>query len=198
MKDIDFMDNIVKRNRIPILIYTPEWIQLFSNFRSKALNKIVAALEELLSNERELEDELKQLEKRKKVVMNKILYISNDINDKNNQAAIPKMEEAQRELLDINERMPIIIEELETLPDLINQQNTVLLKETIKRAYELIKENKTEAEKCQQEIVEIRKKLGTLIQKKVEHDEKVNKLYSFVHGMIGAAEMEKLDKSFFE
>lgn len=198
MKDIKFEDNIIKKNKIPILIYNPEWMQLFVNYPSRSLKKAVTALEELLAKEKACEAEQKELERRKKTLMNKILYISKEINEDNNKNAIPKMEEAQKELLGINEKIPLLIEELETLPSLINQQNTVVLKETIKRAYELIQENKEEAAACQDEVNKIRQRLGELIKKKVETEERVNKLYSFVHGMVGADEMEKLDDKFIK
>lgn len=198
MKDIIFEDNIVKRNKIPILIYNPEWMQLFVNFNSKSLQKSVTKLEELLSREKACEIEQKEQERRKKTLMNKILYISKEINEDNNLDAIPKMAETQKELLQINEKLPMLIEELETLPSLINQQNIVVLKETIKRAYDLIAENKDEAARCQEEINQIRLRLGELITRKVETEERVNKLYSFVHGMIGAGEMEKLDERYLK
>lgn len=196
MKDIDFKDNIVKKNKIPILIYVPEWIQFFSGNKSRSMQKIIIKLEELIVKEKECGFELIDLGKRKKIVMNKILYLSKDINENNNKAALSKMEEAEKEIIEINRRIPRLIEELETLPDKINDMNTRLLKETIKRAYELIRENKTKSERCQEQINEIRQKLTELIQEKVDMDEQVNKLYSFVHGMIGADEMENLDKDF--
>lgn len=196
MKNIDFKDNIVKKNKIPILIYVPEWIQLFSSYKSRSMQKTIARLEELIAREKECDSDLRSLEKRKKIVMNKILYLSKDINENNNETALAKMEETEKELIEINQKIPALIEELETLPDLINGQNTLLLKETIKRAYELIKEHKSESEKCQEQVNEIRQKLAALIQKKVDMEERVNKLYSFVHGMIGADEMENLDESF--
>ncbi|MDD4503613.1 MAG: hypothetical protein PHS15_02145 [Clostridiaceae bacterium] len=196
MKDIDFKDNIVKRNKIPILIYVPEWIQLFSNNKSRSMQKIITKLEELIARGKKFDLELNDLEKRKKVVMNKVLYLSKDINENNNKAALPKMEEAEKEIIEINLKIPRLLEELETIPDSINEMNTRLLKETIKRAYELIKENESESEKCQEQVNELRQKLAELIQKKVDTEERVNTLYSFVHGMIGADEMESLDKSF--
>ena len=197
MKKVDFKeDNIVKRNKIPILIYVPEWIQLFNNYKSRNMNKIIERLEGHIAREKELESELEKLGKRKKLVMNKILYLSKDINDNNNEAALDKMEDAENELLDINQKIPAAMEELEDIPRRINEENTLLLKETIKRSYELINEYKTESEKCQEQVNEIRQKLAALIQKKVDMEERVNKLYSFTHGMIGAAEMENLDENF--
>lgn len=197
-KDINFRDNIVKRNKIPILMYTPEWIQLFSNYRSEDLQKSINELEASLTKEKDYEDEIEELEKRKKILVNKILHLSNELNEENNQEALVKMEEAQNELLGINEEIPALLEELEMLPKSINEQNTALLKETIKRAYELIKEHKSDSEKCQSEVNELRKKLSALIQQKVELQERVTKLYSYIHGMVGATEMENLDKKFWE
>ncbi len=196
MKNIDFKDNIVKKNKIPILIYVPEWIQLFSNYKSKSMQKMVSKLEELITKEKEYDAELSNMEKRKKILMNKILYLSKDINDNNDQAALIKMEETQKELIEINQRLPRLREELEPMPELINQANTELLKETIKRSYELIKEHKSDYDKCVTQVDEIRHKLAALIEKKVETEERMNKLYSFLHGMVGADEMESLDNSF--
>jgi flagellar biosynthesis/type III secretory pathway chaperone len=196
MKSIDFKENIVKRNKIPVLIYVPEWIQLFSNYKSRNMQKTVTKLEELIAREKEYDSDFSSMEKRKKLLMNKILYLSKDINENNNEAALPKMEETEKELIEINQKIPILIEEMETLPSLINEMNTQLLKETIKRSYELIKEHQSESEKCQEQVNEIRQKLAVLIEKKVDMEERTNKLYSFVHGMIGADEMESLDEDF--
>ncbi len=195
LKDIDIKGNIVRRNRIPILIYTPDWIQLFSNYRSKNMQRIIGKLEELLSKEKKLEEELKEAEKKKKMLMNKILHLSNELNENSNNPAIDMLVKAQKEILSINTRIPQILEELEEIPFAIDSQNTELLKETIKRTYELINESKREADITLDEINKIRENLGNLIKKKVDLEERVNKLYSYLHGIMGASEMEKLDES---
>lgn len=195
-KDISFKDNIVRRNKIPILIYVPEWIQLFSGNKSRSMQKIIARLEALIARNKECDSELYNLEKRKKMVMNKILYLSKDINENNDKTALSKMEEAEKEIKEINRKISVLLEELESIPKQINDMNTQLLKETIKRAYELINESRSESEKCQEQVNDLRQKLAELIQKKADMEERVNKLYLFIHGMIGADEMESLDESF--
>ena len=195
-KDISFKDNIVRRNKIPILIYVPEWIQLFSGNKSRSMQKIIARLEALIARNKECDSELYNLEKRKKMVMNKILYLSKDINENNDKTALSKMEEAEKEIKEINRKISVLLEELESIPKQINDMNTQLLKETIKRAYELINESRSESEKCQEQVNDIRQKPAELIQKKADMEERVNKLYLFIHGMIGADEMESLDESF--
>jgi len=39
LKEPDIDGAMVRKNKIPILIYTPEWIQLFSNFKSRSMQK---------------------------------------------------------------------------------------------------------------------------------------------------------------
>lgn len=195
MKEIDIDSSTIRKSKIPILIYTPEWIQLFSNFKSRSMEKVVAKLEELLSREKNLGQEYKELEKRKKILVNKILHLSNELNEKNNDGFLAPLQEAQNEMLKINEKIPLILEELEGLPLAISQQNAILLKETVKRTYELINENKLEVDRTQQEINKMRETLMGLIQKKVDMEDKVNRLYSYLHGIVGGTEMEKLDEN---
>lgn len=195
MKNIDIKENIIRRNRIPVLIYTTDWIQLFSNHRTKGMQKTIDRLESLLSKEKDLEEELKEVEKKKKLLMSKILHLSNELNENSNNAVISMLEKTQKEILSINSRIPQILEELEDIPFEIDKQNTILLKDTIKRAYDMINEYKQESEITQSEIIKIRQSLAGLIQKKVDLEESVNKLYSYLHGIMGAAEMEKLDEN---
>ena len=154
VKDIQIKENMVRRNKIPILIYTPDWIQLFSNYRSKSMQKTIDKLEELLAREKSLEEKLREIERKKKILMNKILHLSNELNENSNHAAIQALEDAKKEILNINTRMPNILEELEQIPFDINSQNTMLLRETVKRAYVLINESKQEAESTQEEITD--------------------------------------------
>jgi len=136
-KDIDFKDNIVKRNKIPILIYVPEWIQLFSGNKSRNMQKIISGLEVLIARNKECDSELYNLEKRKKTVMNKILYLSKDINENNNKTALSKMAEAEKEILEINKKIPVLLEELESIPERINDMNTQLLRKQLRRLMSL-------------------------------------------------------------
>lgn len=197
-KNIEFNENIVKKNKIPILMYVPEWIQLFYENTSKNMQKIMEKLQEQITKEKNLREELENSERRKKILMNKILVLSNKANEENDSDALYKMEEAQNELITINERIPLVFEELEIIPGIINDYNTELLKETIKHGYNMIKDHKEDMQKVQDEVNEIRKKLASLIQKKADLEVNVNKLYSFIHGMVGPEHMEQLDQSFLE
>lgn len=196
MKNINIEDSLVRRNRIPILIYSTDWIQLFSNHRTRSMQRIIGKLENLLAKEKDLEGELSQIEKKKKVLMSKILHLSNELNENKNNSVIEVLDKTKRQIDDINVRIPQILEELENIPFEIDKYNTILLKDTIKRAYEMINQYKQESETTQNEINKIRESLSILIQKKVDLEEDVSKIYSYLHGIMGATEMEKLDKDF--
>ncbi|MCK9217549.1 MAG: hypothetical protein M0P77_06485 [Firmicutes bacterium] len=196
MKSINIEDSLVRRNRIPILIYSTDWIQLFSNHRTRSMQRIIGKLENLLAKEKDLEGELSQIEKKKKVLMSKILHLSNELNENKNNSVIEVLDKTKRQIDDINVRIPQILEELENIPFEIDKYNTILLKDTIKRAYEMINQYKQESETTQNEINKIRESLSILIQKKVDLEEDVSKIYSYLHGIMGATEMEKLDKDF--
>lgn len=198
MSDIHFKENIVKRNKIPVLIYHPVWIQLFNNYKSEEMEVEIAKLEAHIKREKECEKEIRDGEQRKKTLMKKVLYISNEINENDNKEALIQMDEAQKELMELNEKLPLLMEELEMIPSLINEQNTEVLKTTIKRGYELIKESKEEASRCQEEVNELRKALAELIKNKVDLEVRANHLYTFVHGLLGAVEMDKMDKNFLK
>ncbi len=198
MKGINIEDNLVRKNRIPILIYATDWIQLFSNHRTRSMQKTIGKLEGLLSKERDLEGELSQIEKKKKVLMSKILHLSNELNENKNNSVIGALDQTKRQIDDINVRIPQILEELENIPFEIDKYNTILLKDTIKRAYEMINLYKQESETTQNEINKIRESLSMLIQKKVDLEESVSKIYSYLHGIMGATEMEKLDENFLD
>ncbi len=196
MKEIEIKENLVRRNRIPILIHTTDWIQLFSNKRSKAMSKTIDLLESLISKEKDLEAELRDAERKKKILMNKIMQLSKDLNEDRNNSVVSVLEKAKKEILTINNRIPQLLEELENIPFEIDKQNTALLKETIAKGYDMINEYNKESEKSEKEINKLRESLSVLIQKKVDLEEDVSKLYSYLHGIMGATEMEKLDGSF--
>jgi len=160
------------------------------------MQRIIGKLENLLAKEKDLEGELSQIEKKKKVLMSKILHLSNELNENKNNSVIEVLDKTKRQIDDINVRIPQILEELENIPFEIDKYNTILLKDTIKRAYEMINQYKQESETTQNEINKIRESLSILIQKKVDLEEDVSKIYSYLHGIMGATEMEKLDKDF--
>ncbi len=54
-KNIDLDENIVLKNKIPLLIENEDWIRLFGNIKNRNIQHIKEELTELVKKEKELE-----------------------------------------------------------------------------------------------------------------------------------------------
>jgi len=193
MKSIEFKDNIVKMNKVPILIYSPEWLQHFSERMDEEMEKAKKELEEVLQREKDLEKEIAEKDGRKRTLMRKILYVSREINENQTPGADLVMDDTENEINELNEQIPLLMEELEDIPTKINEKNTEVLKATLKRGFDLIMEYKAECDEYQEEVIAIRARLAELIKAKVDTQQVAQKLYYYMHTWVGKLEMQKLD-----
>ena len=81
MKNIDIDENIMLKNRIPILIKEKDWITLFNDVNDRAIVNNKGVLQELLKEQSKLESEIDQLQKDKTKCMIMILKVSDAINN---------------------------------------------------------------------------------------------------------------------
>ncbi|KGG80526.1 hypothetical protein [Caloranaerobacter azorensis] len=192
-KDIDIDYGVIIKNKVPILTMDSNWKTIFGNSNNKDINNYKNILNDLIKEQRELSRKLVQLKTKKKRLMAMILNLSNEINNRNNSKAVEKLDECQREIHSINEEIETYTFKLEMLPKEIRAANLSLLKATIKVAYKDIKSNQEELDSICSQIEELRGKLKNLIEAKHEKEEIINKTYSFLHGILGSKEMERLD-----
>lgn len=192
-KDIDIDYELIIRNKVPILTMDNDWKKIFGNSKNKDINNYKNILNDLIKEQRELSRKLVQLKTKKKRLMAMILNLSHEINNNNNSGVVDKLAECQSQIHIINEEIETATFKLEMLPKEIRAANLNLLKATIKVAYKDIKSNQEELELLCSQIDELREKLKNLIETKHEKEEAINKTYSFLHGILGSKEMERLD-----
>lgn len=192
-KDIDIDYELIIKNKVPILIMDNDWKKIFGNSKNKDINNYKNILSDLIKEQRELSRKLVQLKTKKKRLMAMILNLSHEINNNNNSRVVDKLDECQSQIHIINEEIETVTFKLETLPKEIRAANLNLLKATIKVAYKDIKSNQEELNSLCSQIDELREKLKNLIETKHEKEEAINKTYSFLHGILGSKEMERLD-----
>ncbi|WP_427340363.1 hypothetical protein [Caloranaerobacter sp. DY30410] len=197
-KDIDIDYEVIIKNKVPILTMDNDWKKIFGNSKNKDINNYKNILNDLIKEQRELSRKLVQLKTKKKRLMAMILNLSHEINNKSNNRAVEKLDECQSEIHAINEEIETCTFKLEMLPKEIRAANLSLLKATIKVAYKDIKSNQEELNSLCSQIDELREKLKKLIETKHEKEEAINKTYSFLHGILGSKEMEKLDTELLE
>lgn len=195
---IEFTDKIMKKSRIPILIYDKQWKEMFNNNMNKPMENLAKELKQLLDDETELHKKLKSNQNRKRILMNKIIHLSDRLNSKGEAVDVIDMENAKNEISILNEEIDKIREELEVYPQKIEDVNMELLGETAKVAYLEISTTESRLETVDYEIDSLRERLGEYRDEKEALENKVQTLYSLLHSIIGPEEIEKLDVKFFK
>lgn len=193
-KDINFYQNIIKKNRIPVLTKSEEWNKIFGEGKSKSILALEKKLSELISQEEIARRQLNAVMAEKKNAMIKIIGLSEEAHINSNPYAMERMKEAEKTIREINEKMEPLMQTLETLPIEIQEANLELLKETLKFAYKEIKEGKEIKEKVEGEISLLRNQLNELRLQKEQVENRVNGLYNYIHNLLGAEEMQRLDQ----
>ncbi len=191
--NIDY--DIIMKNNIPILIKDKAWRNLFQNVKDKDIKNTQKELKELLKEQKRVNAEIKKFKKKKKKTMAEILNMSHRVNNKDDQSYVDKLDEYQNELIDINDKLEELYFQCDTLPTKTRKANYNLLNATVKFAYKELKSDGKVLKFANEEIDKLRERLKQLIEKKNDYEEKINETYSFLHGILGAKEMEKLDNS---
>lgn len=193
-----FINNVVNKNRIPILIFDKYWKELFSNNINKNMEELSNNLKELLEKQKNSKKELDNYKHRKRILMNKIIHLSDRLNSNGEEKLVIDIEHFKVEIEDLNEKINNVYEELEIYPENIKKVNSELLKETVNVAYFEINETESRIRVLEKEIELLRQKLGEHRDEQEKLDKKSHTLYSLLHSILGAEEIEKLDLKFFD
>jgi cell fate (sporulation/competence/biofilm development) regulator YmcA (YheA/YmcA/DUF963 family) len=197
-RNIDLDENIMLKNKIPLLIENKDWLNLFGDINDKNIQYIKEELTELVEKQRELERDSKNFQKEKLHAMKMILGISDAVNNENKIGTLGLLDEYKEKIENINEELDKITFQLETVPQKIKELNFNLLKVTVSYGYKELKDKEKKLKAVTDELETIRERLQVLINEKYDYEEFINATYLFLHGMLGNEEMEKLDEEILE
>ncbi|NLV76081.1 MAG: hypothetical protein GX023_03730 [Tissierellia bacterium] len=197
-KGIDLDEDIIQKNKIPILIYDENWQKLFGTVDNKNIQYIKDELVALIEKEREFKKLKEKLQNDKLHAMKMILGIADSVNNENKIENINLLDEYKQKIEDINEELEDIMYQLETLPQDIREMNFELLKATVEYGYRELKTKEKKLNAVTGELETLREKLKDLINEKHDYEEWIDTTYSFLHGMLGSQEMEKLDEKILD
>ncbi len=195
-KEIELDENILKKNKVPLLVKDKVWKGLFEDNMTRNMKKLSKSLNELIDKEKESAKEIRRLHKQKKILMDMVLKLSDDANTNDNTQALNKLEEAKNKIIELNMKIDDFFFDMENLPKEINGVNLELLKETVSLSYSDIKNDRERVEVLDKEIKKLRQILGNMWEEKFNKEKKVDNLYSYLHGTLGHQETDKLDKRF--
>ncbi len=193
-----FDTKVLRKNDISILILDERWNSLFGAAdKSPEIIKCEESLKELLKDQARISAESKEISAHKKVCMDRILELTTEVFDHGNESAKSEMQECEKEIKRINERLAKIEEELDDMPGKLKEANLRLLENTVNLVYFKIRTNQKRVEELERIIEQERQSLKEHIDEKESLSQDDTDIYSYFHDLLGAEELEKLDKEFF-
>lgn len=195
-RENDFEDAIkkaLKGKKVPILILDQRWHTLFP-YADKPSD--ILALEEvlnaLLKRQGFLVNDVKDLKKTKKKLMNGIIA---GMNDEEGVTSEKKKKTQQRLLLEIKERIQEESSELMDIPRQIKKANEDLLILGARYCFERLATGDDELQELSGEIKILKEHLESLTEKKSDLEQSMDSAYSLMHGLLGHDVMNLYDKS---
>lgn len=184
--------------KVPILLSYEPFKKVIRHGSNPKIKKEMQILSGMIEEEKKHILEVNSLHKEKSRITASILYLSNQLNQKESRTS-------ERELEMRRNRMKEIIEDIRGREAAIQElrlrqeeQNLVLLGETVEYAYEKMKRDEKELEALLREIEKLRDKLRADREQRDQLKGRLDSLYGFMHALMGAKETEKLDTEFFD
>lgn len=193
-KNINLDESIILKNKIPLLHNDDSWIKLFGDTNDKNIQNAKEELIELVSKEKEIEIQYRELQKEKLKCMKMILGVSDSINNENKVENIALLDDYKNRMININEELEELTFQIETIPKEIRETNLKLLNATVQYGYDELKAKEKIVNQSISEIEILRQRLKELIETKHDYEEWINQTYTFLHGLLGSEVIEKIDK----
>jgi len=195
-RKMKFDKSILRRNDISLLILDERWNKLFINTpKTSAIERCEQRLKELIKEEARLTAENKEIAVSKKHHMDRIIRLTTDVYDKNDENAKKEMQFSEGEIKRINDRTRQIENELDEMPERIKQANLELLEHTVNVVYLKIRLATRRVEELEKLIEETKARLKSYIDEKESLSQDDTDIYSYFHDLLGAEELERLDKT---
>ncbi len=182
------------KNRIPILIEDEKWLELFGKAKDTSIQYCKEELYQLFKEQESIEKEIDKLEKEKSKIIIMILNISDAVNNEEKIESISLLDEYREKLIFINETIEELTYKLEMLPTQIEEMNFRLLEATVSYSYSQLKGKEEKLDKTKKQLDMLKIKIRELINIKYEYEEWISSTYTFLHGILGSEQMEKLDE----
>lgn len=187
-------NEIVKSRKLPILPLDNRWHEIFpDDEKTPEIRTLERKVNDLMMKQGRLVNELKDLKSLKNKVMNDIVQNMNVDSTKEGQAKARKLDRSKRYIMDINDKIAKETEELDLIPYEIKEANQALLVESMEICYNRIDKQKEIIEEVSQWIEKTRAELTEKILLKQDMESVNDKIYSYLHDLLGHSMMEAFD-----
>lgn len=186
----------LRNHKIPILTLDVRWHSLFPEHeKTSKMKSLERELNNLLKKQGKLSTDNKEMKKLKIRLMKEIVDNMEAAEEgRGTKLQEKKVDSSQRLILEINDKMKNADSELLALPSEIQRVNQELMLEGMQVCYDRIQENTERMQELSNEIKEIREKLQYKLLEKNDREMATDRIYTYMHGILGAGVMEILDR----
>lgn len=179
--------------RIPILTLDNKWYQLLAPEARGEVSDLEEQLNALLKQQGKLNNEVKDIKRLKKKLMEEIVTLVDEAGQEENSESAQKIDRNKKLVEECNERLEGYQDELLDLPRQIDRLNYQLMLATMDICYDTMHENRQEIDQIAQWVSEVRVELKKRLVRKQEMEQRNNAIYSYMHDVFGAEVIEIFD-----
>lgn len=181
----------LKGKKVPILVLDNRWHTLFPRGEKPAdIEKLENKLNDLLKQQGHLVNEIKDLKKTKKKLIEGIVYGMGGETDFDNR----KKDKQQQFMAELKERIERESDELMEIPYQIQAVNEELLVLGAGYCFERLENGDEMIQMLTDDINEMRRELKEKVGDKAELEESMDSAYAIMHGILGHDVMNIYDK----
>ena len=196
-KKFELDPGILVRNNIHVLTLDERWNSLFAGVeRTPAIERLEDALNQSLKDQAKLTAEQLENASDKKRLLSRIMELTVEAFTNENAAARDEISSCEAKVKQINARELEIAAGLGALDGAIRKANMDLLEGAVTLMYPGIHSAQARIAELEAEIEAMREKLKGAISEKETLAATYDAAYQFMHGLLGADQIEALDRYF--
>lgn len=193
----DIYEQALAGKRVPILTLDNNWYKLFTDLAElPRIQEKEKQLNELVQRQGQLNVDSKNIKKLKKKLMDEIVPMANELEQKYSKSLEKKLDEHKRLIGECNEKLEEYQDELMDLPRQIEQVNHALMLMTMSYCYESMQENTRQIVEIAQWVKNIRIELKKNLVRKQEMEYQNRQIYSYMHDLFGAEVIDLFDMQY--
>lgn len=185
----------LKQLNVPLLTLDPRWHQLFpDHLKTKRLKRLEKNLNKLVKKQGQTNNDLKEYDKARKVLMENILNNMTDGSNIDSPIRSKKQDKNQQLLEELQEKIAEANRIKDSIPRDIKFANQELLIESMRICYETLITNTERIEEEERWIANAREILKEHILVKQDMEIRNTETYKFMHDLLGAKVLEIFDQ----
>lgn len=188
----------IEKQKLPIITLDNSWHQLIAEIKTPEIKVLEKELNGLLKEQGKLNTDYVEYTRLKKEMLDMILQLTHEAFELGSEEAVKKIDDQQKMVLKINEKLEEIEPRLDVIPGEIQKTNSILVNQTAKLCYGHINDFRKNSHRLEEEIQIIRATLMEKTEQKKGYDKKSEQIYRFLHKIVGPEFIEKLDNVYWE